>query len=112
MSKIRVLIVEEAVVVRRLVANVLSADPGLEVAGTAASGAVALAKIPQVKLDLVLLGLALREVEGEDALTALRKAYPLLPVVLFGSPLPRVAEAGARYSRSDEEAAAATLRQL
>ena len=45
MAKIRVLIVDEAVVTRRLTANVLAADPDLEVAGTAPTGRIALAKM-------------------------------------------------------------------
>ena len=43
MGKIRVLIVDDAVVVRRLVSDVIAADPMLEVAGTAASGRLAMA---------------------------------------------------------------------
>ena len=43
MPKIRVLIVDDAVVFRRLVAEELSADPAIEVVGTAANGKIALA---------------------------------------------------------------------
>ena len=38
MSKIRVLIVDDSVVVRRIVTDALAADPELEVVGTAANG--------------------------------------------------------------------------
>jgi len=40
-SKIRVLVVDDAVVFRRLVANELARDPALEVVGTAANGRIA-----------------------------------------------------------------------
>ena len=47
MKRIRVLIVDDAVVVRRMVSDVLAADPGIEVVGTAANGRIGLQKIPQ-----------------------------------------------------------------
>jgi two-component system chemotaxis response regulator CheB len=47
-SKLRVLIVDDAVVIRRIVSDVLSADPGIEVAGTAANGKIAVARIAQL----------------------------------------------------------------
>jgi two-component system chemotaxis response regulator CheB len=111
MSKIRVLVVEPEVVVRRLAASVLADDAELEVVGTLPSADLALARIPQVNPDLVLAGMALPEVGGEDPLTALRKAFPLLPVVLFANPLPRSAE-GKSCHRNLPEVIAAAVRQL
>ncbi len=55
MGKTRILVVDDAVVVRRMLSDVLSADPDLEVVGTAANGRIALAKIPQVNPDLITL---------------------------------------------------------
>jgi len=46
MPKIRVLIVDGSVVIRRLLSDELGKDPDLEVVGTAATGKIALAKIP------------------------------------------------------------------
>ena len=45
MAPIAVLVVDDSVVIRRIMTNVLSADPGLRVVGTAASGRSALEKI-------------------------------------------------------------------
>jgi two-component system chemotaxis response regulator CheB len=83
MSKTRVLIVDDAVVVRRLVAHLLSQDPALEVAGTAPNGRIALAKIGQLSPDVVLLDVEMPEMGGLEALAALRKTHPLLPVVML-----------------------------
>lgn len=90
MAKIRVLIVHEDVVARRLAAGVLAEDPDLAVVGTAPGGAIALAKVPRANPDVVVLDLASPRAGGQDTLAALRKAYPLLPVVLFGVVRPEV----------------------
>ncbi len=70
MSKIRILIVDDSVVVRRTVADMLSSDPALEVAGTAPNGRIALAKLPQVNPDLVLLDVEMPEMNGLETLGA------------------------------------------
>ena len=48
MRKIKVLIVDDSVVIRKIVSSVLSEDPDLEVVGTAANGKIALQKIHQL----------------------------------------------------------------
>ena len=85
MNKIRVLIVDDAVVVRRLVSDVVGADPMLEVAGTAPSGRIALAKIPQCNPDVVTLDMEMPDMDGLATLSAIRKIYPLLPVIMFST---------------------------
>jgi two-component system, chemotaxis family, protein-glutamate methylesterase/glutaminase len=85
MAPIRVLIVDDAVVVRRMVSEVLAGDPALEVAGTAANGRIGLQKIPQVNPDLVLLDVEMPEMDGLETLAALRKSYPRLPVIMFST---------------------------
>lgn len=85
MRKVRVLIVDDAVVVRRLVSDVLSADPGIEVAGTAANGVIGLAKIPQVTPDLVTLDVEMPDMDGLATLKEIRRLYPRLPVVMFST---------------------------
>lgn len=85
MRKIRVLIVDDAVVVRKMVGDVLSADPALEVVGAVANGRIGLAKIPQVNPDLVTLDIEMPEMDGLQTLAALRKIYPRLPVIMFST---------------------------
>ena len=85
MRKIRLLIVDDAVLVRRRVSEVLSDDPDLEVVGVAANGQIALAKISHLNPDLVVLDLEMPEMDGLETLAALRKTHPSLPVILFSA---------------------------
>jgi two-component system chemotaxis response regulator CheB len=93
MGKIRVLVVDDAVVIRRLVSEELSADPALEVVGTAANGRIALARMTQVQPDVVILDVEMPEMDGLATLAELRKTYPRVPVVMFSSLTQRGAEA-------------------
>jgi two-component system chemotaxis response regulator CheB len=83
--KIRVLVVDDAVVIRRLVADELAADPAIEVVGVAANGKIALAKLPQVSPDLVILDVEMPELDGLATLKELRKTHPKLPVIMFSA---------------------------
>ena len=85
MPKIRVLVVDDAVVFRRLVAHELSADPVIEVVGTAANGRIALAKLAQVSPDLVILDIEMPELDGLATLREIRKSHPKLPVIMFSA---------------------------
>jgi two-component system chemotaxis response regulator CheB len=81
----RVLIVDDAVVVRRILTDVIQAEPGLQVAGTASNGRLALAKIPQVNPDIVTLDVEMPEMNGLETLKAIRATYPDLPVIMFST---------------------------
>lgn len=85
MAKIRILVVDDSVVFRRLVSQELDADPALEVVGTASNGKLALAKLPQLSPDLVVLDIEMPEMDGLAALREIRKSYPKLPVIMFSA---------------------------
>lgn len=85
MRKAKVLIVDDAVVVRRIVTDVLSSDPDLEVVGTAANGKLGLQKIPLLNPDVVTLDIEMPEMNGLETLAAIRKLYPRLPVIMFST---------------------------
>lgn len=82
-NKIRVLVVDDSAVMRRLVTDALEVDPGIEIAGIAANGRIALAKIPFLVPDIVTLDVEMPELDGLQTLAILRKAYPRLPVIMF-----------------------------
>ena len=85
MPRIRVLVVDDAVVVRKIVTDALSTDPLIDVVGTAPNGRLALAKIPQLNPDLVTLDIEMPVMNGLEALREIRRTYPRLPVIMFST---------------------------
>ncbi len=61
MNPIRVMVVDDSVVVRKIVTDVLSADPDIEVVGTAVNGRIAVGKLEQLKPDLVTMDIEMPE---------------------------------------------------
>lgn len=102
MPAIRVLIVDDAVVMRKILTDLLSRDPEIEVVGTAAHGKIALAKIEQVNPDLITLDLEMPEMDGLATLLALRARYPRLPVIMLSA----LTKAGAESTLNCLEAGA------
>lgn len=93
MSKVTVLVVDDSVVIRRLVTNALSVDPDIEVIGTASSGRTALQKVAQLKPDVVTLDVEMPDMNGLEALVELRKTHHRLPVIMFSTVTERGASA-------------------
>lgn len=65
MKKIRVLVVDDSVVIRRLLTDILTQDPEIELAGTASNGRLALAKLGHLNPDLVTLDIEMPEMDGD-----------------------------------------------
>lgn len=84
-TKLRVLVVDDSVVIRRLVTHALTEDPQIEVVGTAANGLIALQKIPQVNPDALVLDVEMPELDGLQTLKRLRKQNPHLCVIMFST---------------------------
>ncbi len=93
MPAIRVLIVDDSAVFRRAVAGELTADPAIEVVGTAANGRIALAKLAHAVPDLVVLDVEMPELDGLATLREIRKTHPKLPVIMFSAVTERGAAA-------------------
>ncbi|MEQ8762606.1 MAG: chemotaxis response regulator protein-glutamate methylesterase [Planctomycetota bacterium] len=93
MNKLRVLIVDDAIVVRRMLTNVLSDDPELLVAGTAPNGRVGLTRIEQVQPDVVILDVEMPVLDGLETVSEIRKKWPRLPVIMFSTRTERGAAA-------------------
>jgi two-component system chemotaxis response regulator CheB len=92
-SPIRVLIVDDSVVVRQVISDALKSDPGIEVVAVAQNGRVALEKIPECKPDILTLDLEMPETDGLTLLDELRKRHSRLPVVVFSTLTERGAKA-------------------
>lgn len=85
MKKTRILIVDDAVVVRKVLSEIIDTDPFLEVAGLAFNGKEALEKLPVLKPDIVILDVEMPEVDGLQTLAQIRKIEPKLPVIMFST---------------------------
>ncbi len=85
MKPVRVLIVDDSAVIRRLLTNLLATDSEIAVAGTAGNGIQALARIPDAKPDLITLDIEMPEMDGITTLVEIRKLYPKLPVIMFST---------------------------
>jgi two-component system chemotaxis response regulator CheB len=96
MDKIRVFLVDDASVVRRLVGTALNRDPDLHVVGTAADGRMALDRLGELRPDVVLLDLEMPVMDGLQTLVALRRTHPRLPVIMFSRFTQRGVEATVR----------------
>ena len=92
-QRIRVLVVDDSVVIRRLVCHALEEDPGLEVVAVAPNGRVALSRIAQANPDVITLDIEMPEMDGLEMLRELRRQNVALPVVMFSTMTERGASA-------------------
>jgi two-component system chemotaxis response regulator CheB len=92
MQRPRVLVVDDSVVVRRLVSKARGAEGEVEVVGGAADGRVALANIERLAPDIVILDVAMPVMDGLAALAEIRQRWPVLPVIMFSTLTSRGAE--------------------
>lgn len=98
MNPIRVMVVDDSVVVRKIVTDVLSADPDIEVVGTAVNGKVALVKLAQLQPDLVTMDIEMPEMNGIEAVRGIRAGaggpkHSRVPIVMFSTLTERGASA-------------------
>lgn len=82
--RIRVLIVDDSALVRRLLSDILSADPAIEVVGVAGDAHVARDKIKLLNPDVLTLDVEMPKMDGITFLRNLMRLRPM-PVVMVSS---------------------------
>ena len=82
---IRVLVVDDSAVMRRIIALSLGKHPGIEVAGFASNGLEAIEAVGQLKPDLVTLDIEMPEMDGLAALREIRKTERRMPIIMFST---------------------------
>jgi DNA-binding NarL/FixJ family response regulator len=80
---IRILVVDDHPIVRDGLRAVLSTEPDLQVAGEAGDGAEALRRVEELRPDVVLLDLAMPQLDGVGVLLELRRRGSTPPVIVF-----------------------------
>jgi two-component system chemotaxis response regulator CheB len=85
MRKIRVMVVDDSSVVRRVLVEEINAQPDMMASETAANGKIALEKLAQSLPDLVILDIEMPELDGLATLGPLRRLAPRVPVIMFSS---------------------------
>jgi two-component system chemotaxis response regulator CheB len=84
-NRIRVLIVDDSVVVRLMLQQLIHEDPLLVVAGAEASGQAALDKLDALQPDVVILDVEMPGMRGVEVVAAMRVRAPRLPVIMFSA---------------------------
>lgn len=84
MKNIGVLIVDDSVLMRRILSDIISSDEGMEVVGVARNGLGAVKKTASLNPDVVLLDIEMPEMDGLAALTHIMKETPT-PVVMVSA---------------------------
>ena len=83
-GKIRVLIVDDSAIVRKVLSDAIAAEPDLEVAGTAPDPYIARDKILTLEPDVVTLDIEMPRMDGITFLRKLMHYHPL-PVIIISS---------------------------
>jgi two-component system, chemotaxis family, protein-glutamate methylesterase/glutaminase len=83
-SKIRVLIVDDSAIVRKILSEALASEPGLEVVGTAPDPFIARDKILALKPDVLTLDIEMPRMDGLTFLRKLMRRRPM-PVIVISS---------------------------
>jgi two-component system, chemotaxis family, protein-glutamate methylesterase/glutaminase len=82
--KIRVLVIDDSAIVRKILSEAIAAEPDLEVVGTAPDPIIALEKIRRLKPDVLTLDIEMPRMDGLTFLKQLMQSEPM-PVILISS---------------------------
>lgn len=82
---IRVLLVDDSLVVRRMLERLMSGEPGIEVVGTAASGEEGLKRFRELRPQVIVLDVEMPGMNGLDVVRAVRAEDRTVAIVMFSA---------------------------
>ncbi len=82
---LRVLVVDDTIVYRKAISDILSEIPGVAVVGSAQNGRVALQRVVELKPHLVTLDIEMPEMDGLTVLRGISKKAPDVGVVMLSA---------------------------
>lgn len=83
MSKIRVLLVDDHMVVRIGLRALIDSEPDMQVAGEAGNGVEAIAQAQALRPDVIVMDIAMPEMDGLEATRRIRRACLGTPVLIL-----------------------------
>ncbi len=84
-TDIKVVVIDDSVVVRRSVVSCVDGQSGMGVVGSASNGWRGLERIEQTAPDVVVLDIEMPELDGLATLQHIRSRWPRLPVVMYST---------------------------
>jgi two-component system, chemotaxis family, protein-glutamate methylesterase/glutaminase len=82
---LRVLVVDDTIMYRKVVGDILAEIPGVEVVGTANNGKIALTRIASLKPDLITLDVEMPVMNGLETLQEIQKSFPDVGVIMLST---------------------------
>ena len=84
-KNLRVLVVDDTIVYRSAVSDVIKEIPGVELVGVAHNGKIALAKIETLKPDILTLDIEMPVMNGLEVLAEIQKSYPGVGAIMLST---------------------------
>ena len=84
-KNLRVLVVDDTIVYRKAVSDIIQDIPGVELAGVAHNGKIAIAKIKTLKPDILTLDIEMPQMNGIEVLAELKKNYPNIGAIMLST---------------------------
>lgn len=82
---LRILVVDDTVVYRKIVSEILSELPNVEVVGAAHNGKIAMSKIASLKPDLITLDVEMPEMDGIEVLECMKTQAPDVGAIMVST---------------------------
>jgi two-component system chemotaxis response regulator CheB len=84
-KNLRVLVVDDTIVYRKAVSDIIEEIPGVELAGVAHNGKIAIAKIETLKPDILTLDIEMPVMNGIEVLAEIQKRFPGIGAIMLST---------------------------